>query len=56
VIGIDLSDMAEIGSIVQSDDDIARKAKLLYSMIRQYQNSFTAIEKVKQVGISIILA
>lgn len=38
--------MMEIGQSLAQHEDIARKCKVMESKIKDYQDSFTAIEKV----------
>lgn len=45
--GLDMSDMGDFFDTMKSEDDLARKAKVFYNFIRDYQDSFTALEKVK---------
>lgn len=45
--GIDLQDAMKLGSEIAEHVDIARKAKIVKSAIQQYQNTLTALEKVK---------
>ena len=53
--GIDLSTLMEIGQTASIDGDVARKAKLYYPIIRQFQNHHMAIEKCqKPVILSLI--
>jgi len=52
--GIDLSDFSQMGSIVYSEDDIARKSMVLYQTIRQWQDWFTMIEKCKKPVIGCV--
>ena len=39
--------MGNLSEQFSSDDDIARKSKRLYKIIRAYQESFSAIEQVQ---------
>ena len=39
----------EMGQAAGTEGDVARKAKLYYAIIRQFQNHHMAIEKVKLV-------
>ena len=45
--GIDLGDLTNLASVVQSEEDAARKSRKLYPLIKEYQNAFFEIEKVK---------
>ena len=45
--GIDLSTLMEMGQAAGAESDVARKAKMYYSIIRQFQNYHMALEKVK---------
>lgn len=42
--GIDLADMSRVANIVASDDDIARKTRKLFHIIRHFQEQFTKLE------------
>lgn len=44
--GIDLTDFGDTIQVIQSDDDIARKCKKMYKIVRSYQDSFTQVDKV----------
>lgn len=46
ISGIDLQGMMEIGQSLAQHEDIARKCKIMESKIKDYQDAFTAIEKV----------
>lgn len=46
ISGIDLTDLKDLADILQSDLDVARKFKIFYKMVRDYQDSFTSLEKV----------
>lgn len=46
ILGIDLQGMFEMGQTLAQHNDIARKCRALESKIKDYQDSFTAIEKV----------
>jgi len=52
--GLDLQDMSDFFDTIQSEEDIARKAKTFYTFIRSYQDSFTAVEKCQKPVISAI--
>jgi hypothetical protein len=41
-----------MATVVQSDDDIARKAKALYKKVRTFQDYLTLIEKVNYLDQS----
>ncbi|XP_075212605.1 delta(3,5)-Delta(2,4)-dienoyl-CoA isomerase, mitochondrial isoform X2 [Lycorma delicatula] len=43
--GIDLTDMAELGSELAAHEDVARRCKLIKKMIQTYQESITSLEK-----------
>lgn len=45
-IGLDLQDAAQLFQDFADKSDVAQKCKILEKVIQQYQNSFTAIEKV----------
>ena len=44
--GLDFTDLADIAGIVTGEDDIARKCKMLKKLIKDYQDSFSALENV----------
>lgn len=44
--GLDLTDMSDFFDTMKGDGDLARKAKIFYKFVRDYQGSFTAMEKV----------
>lgn len=46
ILGIDLQGMLEMGQTLAQHNDIARKCRALENKIKDYQDSFTAIEKV----------
>lgn len=48
ILGIDLQGMMETGQNLAQHEDIARKCRVLEPKIKDYQDSFTAIEKVSQ--------
>ncbi|XP_042869939.1 delta(3,5)-Delta(2,4)-dienoyl-CoA isomerase, mitochondrial-like isoform X2 [Penaeus japonicus] len=52
--GLDLSDMSGIVSVVMGDDDVARKCRLLHHLIKEFQDSFTALEKCPKPVIAAI--
>jgi len=52
--GLDLTDMSDFFDIIQSEQDVARKAKLFYNKVRDYQDSFTALEKCSKPIIAAI--
>lgn len=52
--GIDLVDLAEFGSIVMTDGDIAQKSVKLLTTIKQFQDYFTAIEKCRKPVIAAV--
>lgn len=43
--GIDLHDMMKLGQNLGEHDDVARKCKILEQLIKDYQESFTSLEK-----------
>lgn len=45
-VGIDVQDIMKFGQELAEHEDIARKSKVLQLRIKNYQDSFTAIEKV----------
>lgn len=46
--GIDLSDLVELSSVVNDETiDTARKAKKLQKLVLEFQDDFTAIERVR---------
>ena len=52
--GIDLSTLMEMGQAAGSEEDVARKAKVYYNIIRQFQNYHMALEKCQKPVISAI--
>lgn len=48
--GIDLGDLANLASVVQSEEDAARKSRKIYPLIKEYQNAFLEIEKVLAIN------
>lgn len=48
ILGLDLQGMMETSQSLVQHEDIARKCKVLESKIKDYQDTFTAIEKVSQ--------
>jgi len=38
--------MGQLMSVLQSEQDVARKFKKFYKLVKSYQSSFTALEKV----------
>lgn len=52
--GIDLTDLAALANIVQSDEDAARKAYALYPVITHYQNAFMQILKCTKPVLAAI--
>jgi len=52
--GLDLSDMSDFFDVIQSEEDVARKAKMFYKIIREYQDSFTALDKCQKPVIAAI--
>lgn len=44
--GLDLTDMSDFFDTMKGEGDLARKAKIFYKFVRDYQDSFTALEKV----------
>ncbi|XP_012228186.1 delta(3,5)-Delta(2,4)-dienoyl-CoA isomerase, mitochondrial [Linepithema humile] len=52
--GIDVQGMMEVGQNLAQHEDIARKSKVLESMIQDYQDSFTAIEKCPKPVIAAV--
>lgn len=45
-LGIDFTDLADMTSVLQTSDDLARKSTSFYERIRFYQESFNFLEKV----------
>lgn len=41
-----MNDMMKLGQELAEHEDVARKCKILQQKIRDYQDSFTAMEKV----------
>ncbi|XP_033309291.1 delta(3,5)-Delta(2,4)-dienoyl-CoA isomerase, mitochondrial [Bombus bifarius] len=52
--GIDLQDVMKFGQDLAKHEDIARKCKILQLRIKEYQKSFTAIEKCPKPVIAAI--
>jgi len=52
--GLDLQDMGDFFTTIQSEEDLARKAKTFYNFIRSYQDSFTAVEKCQKPVIAAV--
>ena len=52
--GIDLSTLMEMGQAAGSEGDVARKAKIYYNIIRQFQNYHMALEKCQKPVICAI--
>ena len=52
--GIDLSTLMEMGQAAGGEDDVARKAKVYYNVIRQFQNYHMALEKCQKPVICAI--
>ncbi|XP_070160055.1 delta(3,5)-Delta(2,4)-dienoyl-CoA isomerase, mitochondrial isoform X2 [Polyergus mexicanus] len=52
--GIDLQGMLEMGQILAQHNDIARKCRALEPKIKDYQDSFTAIEKCPKPVIAAV--
>ncbi|XP_029675789.1 delta(3,5)-Delta(2,4)-dienoyl-CoA isomerase, mitochondrial isoform X1 [Formica exsecta] len=52
--GIDLQGMFEMGQTLAQHNDIARKCRALESKIKDYQDSFTAIEKCPKPVIAAV--
>lgn len=55
ILGIDLQGMMEIGQSLAQHEDVARKCRVLEPKIKDYQDSFTAIEKVCQYLYRIVI-
>ena len=47
--GIDLSDLMELGNVVNSDEDTARKSMRMLNVIKTFQSYFMAMEKVRKI-------
>ena len=52
--GIDMHDMVKLGQQLAEHEDVARKCKILQQKIRDYQDSFTAIEKCPKPVIAAV--
>ncbi|KAG5305683.1 ECH1 protein, partial [Acromyrmex insinuator] len=52
--GIDLQGVMDMGQSLAEHEDIARRSKLIESKIKDYQDSFTAIEKCSKPVIAVI--
>lgn len=55
ILGLDLQGMMEIGQNLAQHEDIARKCRVLEPKIKDYQDTFTAIEKVSQYLHKIVI-
>jgi hypothetical protein len=49
--GIDLKDLMDVGNIINSDEDTARKSLKLFNIVKDYQNWFMEMEKVGIYGL-----
>ena len=45
--GIDLKDLMALGNIINSDEDTARKSLKLFNVVKDFQNWFMEMEKVR---------
>lgn len=52
--GIDLNDLTSLASVVTSDDDVSKKAKILYKTIRDYQIPFNRLEECPKPVIAAV--
>ncbi|KAL7641045.1 UNVERIFIED_CONTAM: hypothetical protein RMT77_008182 [Armadillidium vulgare] len=52
--GIDLADLTELGSIVTSDDDIAKKCRALFKKISHFQNCLSSLEECPKPVIAAV--
>ncbi|KAG5318599.1 ECH1 protein, partial [Pseudoatta argentina] len=52
--GVDLQGVMDMGQSLAEHEDIARRSKLIESKIKDYQDSFTAIEKCSKPVIAVI--
>lgn len=50
-IGIDVKGIMNLGQEVAEHEDVARKCKVLQLKIKEYQESFTAMEKVTSYNL-----
>ncbi|KAL2743494.1 hypothetical protein V1477_008983 [Vespula maculifrons] len=53
-VGLDLQDNLDIFQKLSEHEDVARKCKILESVIRKYQNSMTSIEKCAKPVIAAV--
>lgn len=44
--GIDFNSMMSLGQTLSEHEDVARRCKILKSLIHKYQDSITSLEKV----------
>ena len=51
--GLDLAGLGDIVGVVMGDEDVARKCRKLLALVEEFQDSFTAIEKVKRISNSL---
>merc|ERR1719273_1999009 len=52
--GIDLKDLMDVGNIINSDEDTARKSLKLFNIVKDYQNWFMDMEKCPKPVIAAI--
>ncbi|XP_076677013.1 delta(3,5)-Delta(2,4)-dienoyl-CoA isomerase, mitochondrial isoform X1 [Andrena cerasifolii] len=52
--GIDVQDIMKLAQQLAESEDVARRCKILHLMIKDYQNSFTAIEKCPKPVIAAV--
>lgn len=53
-LGIDFADIMEMSPTVAAQDDVARRAKIFYSLIVKYQNSITSLELCKKPVLAAV--
>lgn len=52
-IGLDLQDNLDVYQELSEHEDVARKCKILDSLIKKYQDSITSLEKVLYICYNI---
>jgi len=52
--GIDLKDLMDVGNIINSDEDTARKSLKLFNIVKDYQNWFMEMEKCPKPVVAAI--
>lgn len=52
--GIDFKDMTELASELAQHEDVARRCKILRSLITAYQDSITSLERVSTLHVYLL--